>query len=84
MIRSLVLFAHVVSVLALFVGLGLEWLSLDALRRSTARVEALRWLRVSTVVPRFSGIALATTTPITTPTGESTPTRIASRTRTLP
>ena len=61
MIRSLLLFAHVVSVLALFVGLGLEWLSLDALRRSTARLEALRWLRVSTVVPRFSGIALALT-----------------------
>jgi uncharacterized membrane protein len=61
MIRSLVLFAHVVSVLALFVGLGLEWLSLDALRRSTARVEVLRWLRVSTVVPRLTGIALALT-----------------------
>jgi hypothetical protein len=61
MIRSLLLFAHIVSVLALFVGLGLEWLSLDALRRATARVEALRWLRVSTVVPRFSGIALALT-----------------------
>jgi hypothetical protein len=45
---SLVLFVHVVGVLAMFVGLGLEWLSLDALRRSTVRVEALRWLRVST------------------------------------
>ena len=61
MIRSLVLFVHVVGVLAMFVGLGLEWLGLDALRRSTARVEALRWLRVSTVVPRFTGIALALT-----------------------
>jgi uncharacterized membrane protein len=61
MIRSLVLFAHVVSVLAVFVGLGLEWLSLDAVRRSMARAEALHWLRVSTVVPRFTGIALALT-----------------------
>jgi uncharacterized membrane protein len=59
MIRSLVLFAHVVGVLALFVGLGLEWLSLNGVRRSTARAEALRWVRMSLVMPRVSGLALA-------------------------
>ena len=38
MIRSLVLFTHVVGVLALFVGLGLEWIGLDGIsltRRTT-------------------------------------------------
>ena len=59
MIRSLVVFAHVVGVLGLFVGLGLEWLSLDGVRRSAARAEALRWVGVSIVVPRLSGLALA-------------------------
>jgi uncharacterized membrane protein len=59
MIWSLVLFAHVGGVLVLFVGLGLEWLGLDAVQRSTVRAEALRWVRVSTALPRVSGIALA-------------------------
>jgi uncharacterized membrane protein len=59
MIRSLVLFAHVVGVLGLFVGLGVEWLSLDAVRRAVGRAEAQRWARVSDAVPRMSGAALA-------------------------
>ena len=59
MIRSVVLFGHVVGVLALFVGLALEWLGLESLRRSTARAEALLWVRVSAAVSRLSGIALA-------------------------
>jgi uncharacterized membrane protein len=58
MIRSLMLFVHVVGVLAMFTGLGLEWLSLDAVRRSTLRAEAVRWVRVSAAVPRISAIAL--------------------------
>jgi hypothetical protein len=59
MIRILVLFVHVVGVLTLFAGLGLEWLSLDAVRRSATRAEAVRWVRASMAVPRISGIALA-------------------------
>jgi hypothetical protein len=59
MIRSLILFVHVIGVLGLFVGLALEGLSLDAARRSTARAEAVRWVRVSAAVPRMLGIALA-------------------------
>ena len=59
MIRSVVLFAHVVGVLGLFVGLGVEWLSLNAVQRSTTRNEALRWVRVSSVLPRVMGVALA-------------------------
>ena len=34
MIPSLTLFVHVVGVLTLFVGLGLEWASLDGVQRS--------------------------------------------------
>jgi hypothetical protein len=59
MIRSLVLFTHVVGVLTLFVGLGLEWIGLDGIQRSTARAEALPWLRLIAIVPRVFGPALA-------------------------
>jgi hypothetical protein len=57
MVRSLTLFAHVVGML-LFVGLGLEWISLDGVRRSITRADALPWLRLIGVVPRVSAIAL--------------------------
>ena len=59
MIRSLVLFTHVVGVLALFVGLGLEWIGLDGIQRSTTRAEALPWVRLIAIVPRLFGTALA-------------------------
>jgi hypothetical protein len=59
MIRSLVLFTHVVGVLALFVGLGLEWIGLDGIQRSITRAEALPWLRLIAIVPRLFGTALA-------------------------
>ena len=59
MIRSLVLFTHVVGVLALFVGLGLEWIGMDGIRRSTTRAEALPWLRLIAIMPRVFGTALA-------------------------
>jgi hypothetical protein len=58
MIRSLILFGHVVGVLALFIGLGLEWLSLESVRRSTDAVEARLWVRASAAVPRVSAVAL--------------------------
>ena len=59
MIRSLVLFTHVVGVLALFVGLGLERIGLDGIQRSTTRAEALPWLQLIAIVPRLFGTALA-------------------------
>jgi hypothetical protein len=59
MIRSLMLFAHVVGMLMLFVGLGLEWIGLNGVQRSTTRAEALPWLRLVASVPRLFGIALA-------------------------
>jgi hypothetical protein len=58
-IPSLTLFVHVVGMLTLFVGLGLEWASLDGLQRSITREQALPWLRLVAMVPRVSGIAVA-------------------------
>jgi hypothetical protein len=46
MIPSLTLFVHVVGMLTLFVGLGLEWASLGCLQRSLTREQALPWLRL--------------------------------------
>jgi hypothetical protein len=59
MIPSLTLFVHIVGMLTLFVGLGLEWVSLDGLQRSITREQALPWLRLMAMVPRVSGIAVA-------------------------
>ena len=57
MVRSLTLFVHLVGVLGLFVGLGLEWFSLESLRRATSRGEALSWVRVIAALPRVGSIA---------------------------
>ena len=59
MIPSLTLFVHIVGMLTLFVGLGLEWASLDGLQRSITREQAEPWLRLVGMVPRVSGIAVA-------------------------
>lgn len=59
MIRSLMLFAHVVGVLMLFAGLGLERFGLDGVQRSMRRADALPWLRLLAIVPRAFGVALA-------------------------
>ena len=59
MTLSLTLFVHLVGMLTLFVGLGLEWASLDGLQRSVTREQALPWLRLAAMVPRVSGIAVA-------------------------
>jgi len=59
MIRSVILFAHIVGVLGLFVGLAVEWLSLDSVQRASTRGEAVRWVRVNAVLPRAGGLAVA-------------------------
>ena len=59
MIPSLTLFVHIVGMLTLFVGLALEWASLDGLQRSITRDQAVPWLRLVGMVPRVSGIAVA-------------------------
>jgi hypothetical protein len=60
MVRSLVLFIHVVGVLALFTALILEWIGWDTVRRSRARPEALASMRMNMALPRVYGIALVT------------------------
>lgn len=59
MIRFLLLFAHIVGMLTLFVGLGLELVSLESLRRSSTRGEASPWIRMYRALPRVYGIAFA-------------------------
>jgi uncharacterized membrane protein len=56
---SIILFIHVVSALALFIGYGLEWTAASLLRRSTNAEQARAWLRVYRVSPPISGPALA-------------------------
>jgi hypothetical protein len=60
MVRSLVLYMHVVGVLALFTTLMLEWVGWNTVRRSSERSEALVFMRMSAALPRVHGIALAT------------------------
>jgi hypothetical protein len=60
MVRSLVLFTHVVGVLALFTGLVLEWVGWITVQRSTARPEALTSIRMNVALQRVYGIAFAT------------------------
>jgi hypothetical protein len=60
MIRSVVLFVHVVGMLVLFVGMAFEWLSLASLRRSTTPEHATPWVRLQEMLPRAYAIAFAT------------------------
>ena len=60
MIRSVVLFTHVVGMLLLFVGFAFEWLSLKALRRATTLEHAASWVRLQDMLPRVYGLAIAT------------------------
>jgi uncharacterized membrane protein len=58
MVRSVVLFAHIVGMLVLFVGLAMEWLSLDSLRKSTASLKGSPWVSVLQMLPRVMGTAV--------------------------
>ena len=58
-IHSVVLFTHVVGVLALFIGMAFEWLSLTSLRRATTSEQASSWVRLHGVLPRVYGPAFA-------------------------
>jgi hypothetical protein len=59
MIRSVVMFAHVVGVLALFGALAVESVGWASVRRSMARAEALPFFSRNLAVQRVYGIALA-------------------------
>jgi uncharacterized membrane protein len=58
-IRSLVLFIHVVGMLVLFIGIAFEWLSLESLRRATTSEHASSSVRLYEVLPRVYGVAFA-------------------------
>lgn len=55
---SIILFLHLLSAVALFIGLGLEWTASALLRRSSNAEQARAWLRVYRVSPPLSGPAL--------------------------
>jgi hypothetical protein len=57
-IRSVALFAHVVGMLGLFVGLALEWLSLEFLRRPSTPDQRPQWISVLTALPRHIAMAI--------------------------
>lgn len=58
MVRSVILFIHVVGMLVLFGGLSLEWLTVKVLRRSATEGQALPWVSVFSALPRAIGIAI--------------------------
>ena len=60
MIRSVALFTHVIGMLVLFIGIAVEWLGLESLRRATTAEHASSWARLQEMLPRVYGIALAT------------------------
>src|SRR5215475_6533611 len=57
-IRSVILFAHIVGMLVLFVGLALEWISLESLRKSSVLGTGSRWVSVLRALPRLVGTAV--------------------------
>ena len=56
---SNVVFVHILSALALFLGYGLEWTVSALLRHSSTTDQARAWLRVYRVSPPVTGAALA-------------------------
>lgn len=56
---SNVLFVHIASALALFLGYGLEWTVSALLRHASTTEQARAWLRVYRVSPPVTGAALA-------------------------
>lgn len=57
-VRSVVLFVHLVGMLVLFGGLGVEWLTLRILRRTATHEQALPWVGVYAALPRAIGISV--------------------------
>jgi len=60
MIRSVALFTHVIGMLVLFIGIAIEWLGLEPLRRAATPEHASSWVRLQDMLPRVYGIALIT------------------------
>jgi uncharacterized membrane protein len=58
MVRSLVFFVHILGMLVLFGGMGVEFLILGAVRRSTTQEQASPWFSVCAVLPLVFGISV--------------------------
>ena len=54
MIRSVALFTHVIGMLVLFIGIAVEWLGLESLRRATTPAHASSWARLQDMLPRMA------------------------------
>ena len=52
MMRSVVLFTHVIGMVLLFIGVAFEWVSLESLRRATTSEHALSWATLQDKLPR--------------------------------
>jgi hypothetical protein len=55
---NIVLFLHIASAIALFIGYGYEWVASALLRKASTAEQARAWLRVFRVSPPLSGAAL--------------------------
>lgn len=54
---TLLLFTHILGVLGLFIGMGLQWVSVLRLRRAQTRGQASEWISLARGAGRFSPIA---------------------------
>lgn len=54
---TLLLFAHILGVLGLFIGMGLQWVSVLRLRRAQTRGQANEWISLARGAGRLSPIA---------------------------
>jgi hypothetical protein len=57
-IRSVALFAHIVGMMGLFVGLSFEWLSIEFLRRPMTPAQRSPWVSVLTALPQYVATAI--------------------------
>jgi uncharacterized membrane protein len=61
MVRSVALFAHIIGMLVLFVGLAFEWVSLASIRRSATPAQTAPWVGVLRALPQFTIAAVGVT-----------------------
>lgn len=54
---TLALFAHILGVLALFIGIGLQWISVLRLRQARTAAQAREWVGLARGVGRLSPVA---------------------------
>lgn len=58
-IHTVVLYAHLLGAVALFIGQGIEWTASSLFRGASSTEQVRAWLRVFKVSPPLSGIGIA-------------------------